>query len=337
MAKKSIRYVRLILTGIIWALVYLELSCHLFYALWDFNTESLKDWKERISAFLESRWIIETGHDWGLLIGMILFIPVFLLGWFFVYRFHWSRLFKKRRSAVQAPKSSFQIASVKRVFEPAKLRVQSSAVLSVPVGNVQQQTQIPNEPVNVAGAPVPPTVPPSTTSAQQAPVPGGGAPQPAFEDEEDVRRMLAMTAGIKADFFPHVNLDGHYASFALSTEKQAVVVRIINRPDSVWAVDTEVPPVESDWFDQTSLLPAPAKDIVSIAQNLRDNEPDSTAVPVVLLMSGRLLNIDETLTYFENNNIMLLRLPEAEADEIPLFEDFVREYFKAQTEVGEQG
>jgi len=50
-----------------------------------------------------------------------------------------------------------------------------------------------------------------------------------------------------------------------------------------------------------------------------------------------LLNIDETLTYFENNNIMLLRLPEAEADEIPLFEDFINEYFKVQTEAVEQG
>ena len=336
MAKKSIRYMRLILTGIIWALLYLDLSRRLFYGLWEFDTLSSTDWKERISAFLESRWIIDTGRDWGLMIGMILFIPVFLLGWFLAYHINWGRLFRKRHSSNSAPKSSFQIASVKRVFEPAKLRVQSSAVLSVPVGNIpQQQSQIPNEAVAENIGVIPSTMPPPTTTQPTTPM--GGAPQPAFEDEEDVRRMLAMTAGIKADFFPHVNLDGHYASFALSTEKQAVVVRLINRPDSVWAVDTEVPPAESDWFDQTSLLPAPVKDVAAIAQNLRDNEPNSSAVPVVLLMSGRLLNIDETLTYFENNNIMLLRLPEAEADEIPLFEDFINEYFKVQTEAVEQG
>ena len=340
MAKKSIRYIRLILTGVIWGAVYLHLSRVLYYTLWEFDTCALTDWQERGEAFLNSRWIIDTGRDWGLLIGMLLFIPVYLVGWIFVYRFKWGRLFK-RRHVVQAPKASFQIASVKRVFEPAKLRVQSSAVLSVPVGNMQQQPiQISNDgsvPQNTTSSAAP--VSASSTVPQSSAIPPsvGGAPQPVFEDEEDVRRMLAVTAGIKADFFPHVTLDGRYASFAMSTEKQAAIVRIINRPDSVWAVDTEVPPAESDWFDQTSLLPAPMKDIVSIAQSLRDNEPNSTAIPIALLMSGRLLNIDETMTYYEQNNMMLLRMPEAEADEIPLFEDFIKEYFKPRMEATDQG
>ena len=336
MAKKSIRYVRLLVTGLIWIPIYLDLTCRLFYGMWEFNSLSPEEWNKRINAFLESRWIIDTGSDWGLLICMILFVPMLFLGWFLAYRFQWKNLFRKRGTAVQMPKSSFKIASVKKVFEPAKLRVQSSAVLSVPVGNIQQQQS------NGTDIPMPPVMSP-TPVTQQGGAPTGnsapvqGAPQPAFEDEEDVRRMLALTAGIKADFFPHVSLDGNYASFAMSTEKQAVVVRVINRPDSVWAVDTEVPPAESDWFDQTSLLAAPVKDIVTIAQNLRNNEPDSTAIPVVLLMSGRLLNIDETLAYFERNDIMLLRLAEAEADEVPLFEDFVREYFKPSGAMGSEG
>ena len=45
-------------------------------------------------------------------------------------------------------------------------------------------------------------------------------------------------------------------------------------------------------------------------------------------MSGRLLNVEETLAYFEKNGMMLLRTEEAEADEIPLFSDFIAEYFK---------
>ena len=79
-------------------------------------------------------------------------------------------------------------------------------------------------------------------------------------------------------------------------------------------------------------MTTPAKDILKIVKNLQENEPESNAIPVILLMSGKLLNIEETLDYFERNNVLLLRLENVENEEIPLFSDFTKEFFEQPTQ-----
>ena len=217
---------------------------------------------------------------------------------------------------VVVPKQNKPLNQPKKAFEPAKMRVQTSAILTV--STTPQNTQV------------------QSSDSQPLPsVPQVGNPQPTtlqYEDEADVQQMLALTPGLSADFFPHVSIDGAYASFALSTEHQAAVVKTINHPDSLWAVDTEVEIEQSDWFDQTSSMTTPAKDILKIVKNLQENEPESNAIPVILLMSGKLLNVEETLDYFEKNNVLLLRLENVENEEIPLFSDFTKEFFEQPTQ-----
>lgn len=324
MAKKPIQYGRLFLTGLVWIPVYLEIiSLVIYYADIPFKPLSYADWHNRITGFVNNEWIIDTGTDWATLMMMLLFFPLMLIGWRFVYKIKWNRLVPRCFKEKKVKKQSLQVASVKKTFEPAKLRIQSSAVLSVPIGNAAPQAG-----VQMSQMPTIEDLPP----AYQQPLPQ----QKKYEDEDEVQQMLGLTANIKADFFPHVNMDGAYASFALSTENKAAIVQIINRPDSVWAVDTGVDVAESCWFDQTSCLDTPLKGVLGIAQQLQASEPESTALSVILLMSGQLLNVDETLNYYENNNVMLLRLETAEVDEIPLFMDFVQEYFGLKTDESEE-
>ena len=313
MAKLKIKYGRLILTGILWISVYVLVLNQIGFYFFKFRPWVWADWEKRITAFQRGEWVISSGAEWAEFIFMLLLIPVMIIGWVFCYKHRW---IKPRHKAERV--QPFNPATGKRTFEPAKLRVQSSAILSVPLTSTPPQNSV--QPSTGYAAPIPNMAP------NEAPQPS--PTQDIYPDEQDVQRIMALTAGIKADFFPHVTLDGKYASFAMSTEKLAAVARIINQPDSVWAVDTEVPPEESDWFEQTAILPTPAKDIIGITQNLRENEPGSVATPIILLMSGRLLNVEETLAYFEKNGMMLLRTEEAEADEIPLFSDFIAEYFK---------
>ena len=87
------------------------------------------------------------------------------------------------------------------------------------------------------------------------------------------------------------------------------------------------------WFtdsvkSESNIIQAPAKDILTISDNLQQNEPDSIAVSVILLMSGKLLNSEETLNYLEKNNILLYRMDSADADDVPLFSDFLQEFFQ---------
>ena len=313
MAKKETHFLRLITTGIIWAVVYLELSAKLCWFAFEFEVLCLNDWGKRIGDFLNNRWTVETGKDWGLFLFMLGFIPIFFIGWRLVYRFHWGKLFPKRKTVIK-PVRPIASESIHKGFNPTKLRVQTSALLSVPLSAAQapgEQSQVPSQSF---GAPPIPDI-------------TGQPSQPKFEDEKEVQQMLAMTANIKADFFPHVMINGAYASFAMSTEKLAIVVKIINRPESTFAVDTEVDVEQSDWFYESGLISAPAKDIITIAKNLQDNEPNSIATPVIVLMGGSLLNIEETLNFFEKTNVVLLRTENVEGDEIPLMMDFLTEYF----------
>lgn len=315
MAKKSISYLRLFLTGIIWIPLFSSLFIRFYQNFFRFDCLSSLDWKIRLDAFMSGKWVITTSYDWGFLIGLILFIPILLLGLICFYKVKWKNFFRKKKIIV-LPKQNNPLNQPKKAFEPAKMRVQTSAILTV--STTPQNTQ------------------PQSSDSQPIPsIPQVGNPQPVtsqYEDEADVQQMLALTSGISADFFPHVSIDGAYASFALSTEHQAAVVKTINQPDSLWAVDTEVEIEQSDWFDQTSSMTTPAKDILAIVKNLRENEPESNAIPVILLMSGKLLNVEETLDYFEKNNVLLLRLENVENEEIPLFSDFTKDFFEQPTQ-----
>ncbi|MDY6407891.1 MAG: hypothetical protein SPL08_04240 [Pseudomonadota bacterium] len=316
MSDKKINFSRIFLTGIIWTVLYGAVTDILSCAILDFSPLSLSDWAKRIGDFLNEIWFIRTGKDWSLLLLMILFIPVYFIGWRKFYRFHWNRLVPHRFHKKEKYTQHSAGDPTKRGFGPQKLRVQTSALLSVRAVDTQTPIPMANDQANIP--PLPSEQPVPTTSQ--------------YEDAAEVQDMLAQTAHISADFFPHVLLDGHYASFAMSTEKLAAVVRIINRPESTFAVDTDVDVSSSDWFYESGLIPAPAKDIIAIAQNLQANEPESVATPVILLMGGTLLNVDETMAYFEKHNIILTRTENVEIDEIPLIMDFMNDYFGSRSE-----
>ncbi|MBR6412556.1 MAG: hypothetical protein IKS41_05295 [Alphaproteobacteria bacterium] len=322
MPKSKINFTRILCTGFIWTILYFTVmdtfGCHVL----NFSPLSLSDWGKRIGDWLNSRWVITTGKDWMILFILIGFWPIYIIGWRKFYRFNWGRIKPRCFRKKVIPVKSSGAEPVKKNFGPQKLRVQTSALLSVPAADAQTPIA-PSTGGNAAGGTPP--------MGDQNPVPNR-PPIPQYEDEAEVQQMLAQTANVQADFFPHVLLDGKYASFAMSTEKLAAVVRIINRPESTFAVDTEVDINSSDWFYESGLIQAPAKDIIAISQNLQANEPDSVATSVILLMGGQLLNVEETLAYFEKNNIMLLRTESVDIPEIPLVGDFMHDYFGLRSE-----
>ena len=313
MAKNLSRFVKLILTGFIWLFFYLEIAVNCCFYYLNFNLLSRDDWRRHITSFLSSDWVIDDSKDFFTLLLMILFIPLFFVGWYIVYRVKWKKVYIKLRPKQKITEhKKISVDTAKRNFEPHKLRVQSNALFSTPI----------QDKVNVNNIPIPDfsddigTATPIMPSTENYP------------DSAEVQEMMEFCASIQADFFPHILLDGSYASFALSTEKKAVVVKIINQPDSVWAVDTTANILSSDWFSESNIIQAPAKDLLTISDNLQQNEPDSIAVSVILLMSGKLLNSEETLNYLEKNNILLYRMDSADADDVPLFSDFLQEFFQ---------
>lgn len=313
MAKNLSRFVKLVLTGFFWLFFYLEITVNYCFYYLNFNLLSRDDWRRHITSFLSSDWIIDDSRDFITLLIMILFIPLFFVGWFFVYQVKWKNVYAKIRPKKKVIENKkFSIDTAKKNFEPHKLRVQSNALFSTPL---QDKNSTDNAPVPDFSGNID-TATPIMPSAEE------------FPDAAEVQEMMEFCASTHADFFPHILLEGSYASFALSTEKKAVVVKIINQPDSVWAVDTATNILSSDWFSERNIVQAPAKDILTIANNLQQNEPESTVISVILLMSGKLLNSEETLDYFEKNNILLCRMDLADADDVPLFSDFLKDFFQ---------
>lgn len=302
-----IKYPKLIFSGLVWIPLFLDVWDRFCSRFFGFSPLTLSDWQDRFHRFIHSDWVIHSGRDWALLLCMFLSIPLLILGWCLIYRIDWRRFITRTAKKVAIKPAGAQTPE-HRVFKPAQLRIQTGAIMHV----------------NPAVSPAPSAQPTQMTAPQPQP---SAPPQQAYEDEAEVQEMLSQTAGLAADFFPHVKLDGAYASFALSTEKKAAIVTIIDRPDSTLAVDTDIDVLQSDWFFETGTIPTPAKDVIAISKNLHDNEPDSVALPVILLMGGTLLNVDETLDYYEKNNVLLLRTENVDADSIPLFSDFVQEYF----------
>lgn len=316
MAKKPIRWIKLTTTGFAWFVVYLGVMWQLGLYLFNFNPLLGSQWAYCIRRFLTGEWVIDTFADFLLFLFMLLFLPLLLGGWWMVYHVHWSRLIPVKKGAQKVLNTASRIAVAKRSNLPQKMRVQSNALLSVSLAQAQQQvaqaqTQMPAQPQ------------PNSTPQPQQP-----AAAVQFADEVEVQDMMDYVAALPVEFYPHVALNGHYASFAISTDKKAAVFTIINRAGSQMAADLESPAESADWFYETGILPAPAKDIIPIAASLQENEADSIAVPVILLMNGALMNAPETLDYYRKNNVFLVRMELFDAPDIPLFSDFICSFFE---------
>ena len=139
MAKKSISYARLFLCGIIWIPLYTALFIRFYHTFFHFNLLSSRSWSIRWQAFTTGQWIISTPHDWGFLIGLVLFIALLCLGWFLCYKAHFEKLLQKKEK-IALPHANKKTNLERRAFEPAKMRVQTSAILTVsPTAPTHQQ------------------------------------------------------------------------------------------------------------------------------------------------------------------------------------------------------
>lgn len=318
--KTPLNYGKLIFIGFLWTLVYLQIMSVGCFLLFDFNPLSAADWYGRLHAFVNSRWIIDTAADFGLFSCMILFVPLWILGWWGLYRIRWMSLIPRRFFEKKLKREAIKVVSSKKGFTPHKLRVQSSALLSV--APIVPSAPVASVPYTGDGLPHPyPDTPDDMMDNSEVPE------DMPFDDADDVQAVLPLTVNTQADFFPHISMNGNYASFALSTDSRAIVVRVINQPGSTWVADTEADIAESDWYCESRILKTPVKDVIEIAKSLQESEPNSIAVPVILMMSGTLLNPVETRDYLEKNNVMLLRLEDMDSEDIPLFTAFLDEYF----------
>ncbi len=307
MAKEKLSLIRIIFTSIIWTFVYFQIMSLVCYYAFDFEPLVFSEWKRLIYQFASGLWVVNTFRDTCFLGCLVLFVPMWIGGCFLCVRISWGRYLPKFKIRHFIRKQVIKEVKAKKPFMPTKLRVQSSALLGVnPVAHTKHSEASPYAETH---APIKPSI-------------------NSYSDEEDIQTLLPLVKEISsADFFPHISLNGHYASFALSTEKKAAVVTLLNDSGAHWSVDTTSSLDQGDWYSETRVLKTPLVGIVKIAEQLKQADEGAVAVPIMVLMSGTILNVAEVKDYLDAQGVILTRLESVESEDIPLFSDFLQIYF----------
>ena len=84
MFKKVLKISKFILIGAVWTYIYLYASLFLMTSAWNFNYLSASDWNI-ISAYWEQGGSIKQFKDYCFFITLLLIIPVWIMGWKYLY------------------------------------------------------------------------------------------------------------------------------------------------------------------------------------------------------------------------------------------------------------
>lgn len=85
MFKKILKFMKFIIVGIVWSYVFIYASVLLTIKLWNFNYLSVSDWGI-IDTYWEQGGAIRQPKDYGFFFTLLALIPVWLLGWRYLYK-----------------------------------------------------------------------------------------------------------------------------------------------------------------------------------------------------------------------------------------------------------
>lgn len=292
---------KLILTGLVWTGLFGALVRVFFQAFFAFDLFGTEQWR-RLWFFFRYH---QAQIDMLFVLALVLIPVAWGIGWAAVYRVHWSRILHLKHRRIRA--SGAEQLQAKKPFVPHKLMAQSAAVYQVkPVAD--------------------------PTSSQYAPKPADFSlpeemPQAlAFPDEEDVVALSQALADYPVELFPHIVMEGAYATMAISTDERALVISTL-RDGAEWSVDTSAAWEEMDWYSDKGVVSAPAAAIKHFSELLAASETEAEIIPALVVMSGEVLNAPEVEAYLNDNGVRLLRYGSGGPETLPSLMSVVEELF----------
>lgn len=85
MFKKILKFLKFIFVGAVWSYFLLSVSLFATIKIWNFNYLSYRSWKI-INIFWNEGGSISQPKDYGLFFTLIMLIPLWLLGWRYLYK-----------------------------------------------------------------------------------------------------------------------------------------------------------------------------------------------------------------------------------------------------------
>lgn len=278
MNKKIKMGIKILLTGLVWGLVYFLIVVPSFGVLFDFDFLSSEAWQEKKLTFVNYNWRIRTLPDALLVVMMILWIPIYFVGWFLFVKIKWS-VFKIKPKPKTIVRRALDIKKDKPLY--AKPRSMPSTVQATkyvaPKLPGQEETPDKKE---------------STKSHKNV--------------LQMIKQMAVVARKFKVEIFQHILLEGHKVPMAVSTSARALMIEIVNRKDVNWSVDFNDDVLASNWYSEGGVMERLAEDLIKASDALAKAEPGSEVIKAICLTDGRILNAKPTVEYFKNYGIHLL-------------------------------
>ncbi len=299
MAKKDgFHPIKFIITGVFWGALYFGLIMPAVSWLFDFNFLSLTDWQQKYQAFIHYKWKVNTLFDTMLFFTMLLWIPLWIVGWRYFYKVNWKK-FKPAPRKKTIVKKTFELRENKQIYHmPRKMPsvVQATRYVAPKLPNQTEEV--------VSGAK-------SHTNLVQM-----------------IRSIATLAKKYKVEIFQHILLEGNRVPMAISTDARAVLIEIVNKKNVNWSVEFTDDVTQGSWYSEGGVMDKLAQDLVRASASLAKSEPNSEVLSAIVVTDGRVLNTKQAVEYFKSKGIFLIGYNNAEPKaDLPDLASFLSAYF----------
>ena len=281
--------------ALIWSVVYFYFSRGKIYNAWRVDVFKLRQWKELFNGWVTDRWVVDTPSEYALCIVLFLWIPLWVLGLFFIWRL-------TRKSDTQ--------------------HVVRQTGASHPFIPAYTPASMPSQGKSAVVEPVPSAIPVEKAAIDETT--NDWVPKDEGEAQAlDEIAKIAEEKGLAS--FPHVLLEDELIPITVSSDSDALLIKAL-AVDGVWqAAMTE--PLEQAVWSCNGQGKNVLKEIILGKNILAKMEPESRIIPVLVLAQGDLENKDVVLKWLAERGVEVVTLPSNVRDAIPQLSDILGKYF----------
>lgn len=297
MAKK-INYKKAALVGLCWSIGYFAVVLYYTYMDLGFNLLSAAQWQSTYISFVNGFWAIDSKEGLLLLLTILLFFPLWIVGWIIFYKINWRLPFWMKRKEKTFKRELILNSNKNKIHIPVKLRLQKNSFKSL------HTTEM-----------LPKAVSSSVTHPTST---------PQMYASDDIRNILSLSEYYAVTTFQNIVLDDQRVSLAISTDDMAVLIQILDKPKAAWTADLSE---NGEWYTAGEKISSPIMNIKKAANILQELEPDCQVIPTLILTCGELMDADSVVNYCADQGVYMLRFNEGLPETIPTLADFMNDTF----------
>lgn len=304
MAKK-INYKKATLVGLCWSIGYFAVVLYYTYMDLGFNLLSAAQWQSTYISFVNGFWAIDSKEGLLLLLTVLLFFPLWIIGWIVFYKVNWHLPFWMKRKEKTFKRELILNSNQNKMHMPVKLRLQNNRFKSLHPTETTEET-------------------PKSSDANSA-----FTPQMYISD--DVEDILSLSKYYVATTFQNLLLGDQHISLAISaddtdtsSDDTTVLIQVLDKPGAAWTADLSE---NGEWYTAGEKISSPIVNIKRAAATLQELEPDSPIISALVLTQGELMDADSVVKYCADQGVYVLRFNEGLPETIPTLTDFMNDTF----------